>query len=151
MTTGQVPETIMTGDTADISHIADFTWFNWIMFQDNVPDYPDGKETLGHYLGLAIDMAFALTAKILKPNGKFVCRTTLRHLNDTELQSSVHLNKQQQIDTSIGMHLGPVATAQDFDPKDLTPDPAYFDNTHVIDPDYGNAKITHKMGDNYFS
>ncbi len=31
MTTGQVPETIMTGNTADISHIAEFGWYNWVM------------------------------------------------------------------------------------------------------------------------
>jgi hypothetical protein len=37
MTAGQVPETIMTGDTADISHIAEFAWFDWVMFRDNVP------------------------------------------------------------------------------------------------------------------
>jgi hypothetical protein len=32
MTAGQVPETIMTGNTADISHIAEFGWYNWVMF-----------------------------------------------------------------------------------------------------------------------
>ncbi len=47
MTAGQVPETIMTGDTADISHIAEFAWFDWVMFRDNVPAYPDNKLTLG--------------------------------------------------------------------------------------------------------
>ncbi len=47
MTAGQVPETIMTGDTADISHIAEIAWFDWVMFRDNVPAYPDNKMTLG--------------------------------------------------------------------------------------------------------
>jgi hypothetical protein len=32
MTAGQVPGTIMTGNTADISHIAEFGWYNWVMF-----------------------------------------------------------------------------------------------------------------------
>ncbi len=66
MTAGQVPETIMTGNTADISHIAEFSWYNWVMFQDNEPSYPDDKLILGHYLGPAIDTGSALTAKILK-------------------------------------------------------------------------------------
>jgi hypothetical protein len=30
MTAGQVPETIMTGNTNDISHIAEFGWCNWL-------------------------------------------------------------------------------------------------------------------------
>jgi hypothetical protein len=47
MTAGQVPETIMTSDTADISHIAEFAWFDWVMFRDNVPAYPDNEMTLG--------------------------------------------------------------------------------------------------------
>ncbi len=41
MTDGEVPETIMTGSTADISHISQFGWYDWVMFQDNTPTYPD--------------------------------------------------------------------------------------------------------------
>ncbi len=47
MTASQVPETIMTGDTPDISNIAEFAWFDWVMFRDNVSAYPDYKMTLG--------------------------------------------------------------------------------------------------------
>ena len=67
MTAGEVPETIMTGDTGDISHIAEFAWFDWVMFRDNVPGYSDSKETLGRYLGPAIDTGSALMAKISSP------------------------------------------------------------------------------------
>ena len=93
MTAGQVPETIMTGSTADISHIAEFGWYDWVMYRDNVPSYPDDRLILGRYLGPATDIGSALTAKILQPNGQFVCRWTLRHLTDEELQSSVRLDK----------------------------------------------------------
>jgi hypothetical protein len=48
-------------------------------------------------------------------------------------------------------HLGPVATADDFEAEDLTPGPAYFDDTHIIDPDYDDAEITPEMGDNYLT
>ena len=44
------------------------------MFQDNVLTYyPNDKLVLGRYLGLAIDMGFALTANILIDNLQFVC------------------------------------------------------------------------------
>jgi len=61
MTAGQVPETIMTGSTADISHIAEFGWYDWVMYRDNIPSYPDDKLILGRYLGPATDVGLALT------------------------------------------------------------------------------------------
>jgi hypothetical protein len=87
----------------------------------------------------------------LKANCQFVCRTIVQPLNDDELQSSVHQKERQDFDQSIVTHLGSAATADDFEAKDLTPDPAYFDDTHIIDPDYGDAEITLKMGDNYLT
>jgi hypothetical protein len=77
MTAGQVPETIMTGNTTNISHIAEFGWYDWVMFLDNKPSYPDDRLILGCYLGPAIDTGSTLTAKILKLNVVFVCRSTL--------------------------------------------------------------------------
>jgi hypothetical protein len=65
MTNGKRPETIMTGSNADISHIYEFGWYDWVMFRDNVPTFPDVKLTLGQYLGPATDVGSALTAKIL--------------------------------------------------------------------------------------
>ena len=148
MTAGQVPETIMTGSTADISHIAEFGWYDWVMYRDNILSYPDDKLILGRYLGPAMDFGSALTAKILQPNGQFVCRLTLRHLNDEELQSPVHLDKQRQFDGSVATHLGPASTVQDFPAKNLTPDPDHYDETDPIDPDHSDVEITSKMGDN---
>ena len=107
----------MTGSTADISHIAEFGWYDWVMYQDNIPSYPDNKLILGRYLGPATDIGSALTAKILQPNGQFVCRSTLRHLTDDELQSSVDLDKQRQFDESVVNHLGPASTFRISQPK----------------------------------
>ncbi len=48
MTNGKVPETIMTGSTANISHICEFDgWYDWVMFRDNIPTFPDVKFILG--------------------------------------------------------------------------------------------------------
>jgi hypothetical protein len=151
MTAGQVPETIMTGSTADISHIAEFGWYDWVMYRNNIPSYPDDKLILGRYLGPATDIGSALTTKILQPNGQFVCRSTLRHLTDEELQSSVHLDKRRQFDESVATHFGPASTVQDFPAENLTPDPDHYDDTDPIDPDHGDAEITPEMGDNYLS
>ena len=72
MTAGQVPETIMTSDTAKISQICQFGWYDWVMYYDHTT-FPDDKALLGRYLGPAINVGSILTAKILKPNGQYVC------------------------------------------------------------------------------
>jgi hypothetical protein len=151
MTADQVPETITTGYTTNISHIAEFGWYDWVMFYDNEPSYPDDKLILECYLGPAIDTGLALTAKILKSNGVFACRSTLPHLIDEELSSSIHKDMRHKFDESIEHHPGPAALPQDFPSEDLTQDPAYFDSTNAIDPEYDEAEITPKIKDNYLS
>jgi hypothetical protein len=151
MTTGQVPETIMTRNTAAISHIAEFGWYDWVMFRDKGHSYPDDKLILGHYLGPAIDTGSALTTKILKSNDVFICRSTLRHLTDEELNSSVCKDMRRRFDESIEHHLGPAALPQDFPAEDLTPDLTYFDDTNANDPKYGDVEIAPEIGDNYLS
>jgi hypothetical protein len=61
---------------------------------------------LGRYLGPATDVSSALTAKILKLNGQYVCRSTLRHLTDEELQCSVHKTLCNDFMTSVIAALG---------------------------------------------
>jgi hypothetical protein len=121
------------------------------MFHDIEPSFPDDKFILGHYLGPAIDTGSALTAKILKSNGVFVCRSTLQHLTDEEFDSPVHNDMRCKFDKSIENHLGPGALLQDFPAENLTPDPTYYDDTDAMDSEYGNAEVTPKIGDNYLS
>jgi hypothetical protein len=122
MTNGKVPETIMTGSTADISCICEFSWYDWVMFRDNVPTFPDVKLTLGRYLAPANDVGSALTAKILKSNGQTVCRSALWHLNDEEIHCPIHQEMPRVFNESITHCLEPNATEQDFPAEDLTPD-----------------------------
>jgi hypothetical protein len=88
ITAGQMPETIMTGNTADISHIAEFGWYDWVIFLDNKPSYPDNKLNLGCYLGPAIDTESALIAKILKSNR---CLSADPPCNTSLMRSSIAL------------------------------------------------------------
>ncbi len=122
MTNGKVPETIITGSTANISHICEFGWYDWVMFRDNVPTFPDVKLTLRQYLGPATNIGSALTAKILKSNGQTICRPTLWHLNDEEIHCPIPQEMRRVFNESITHHLGPNAMEQDFPVEDLTPD-----------------------------
>jgi hypothetical protein len=40
---------------------------------------------------------------------------------------------------------------QDFPAEDLTPDLTYYDDTNVMDPEYGDAEVMPEIGDNYLS
>jgi hypothetical protein len=104
-TNGQVPEMIMTGTTADISHISEFGWYDWVMFRDNTPTFPEGNIVLGRYLGPATDVGGMMTAKILKENGQFVYCSTLRHLTKEETDSPAHKDM-----TLRRVHRGPTRT-----------------------------------------
>jgi hypothetical protein len=90
-------------------------------------------------------------AKILQSNGVFVCKSPLQHLTDEELDSSVHKDMRHNFDESIEHHLGLAALPQDFPAEDLTSDPTYYDDTNVMDPEYGDAEVTPEKGDNYLS
>ena len=70
MTACQVPETIMTGNTADISHIAEFAWFDWVVFRHQVPGYPNNKMTLGRYPTLALPWTRALPGYVQDLEGQ---------------------------------------------------------------------------------
>jgi hypothetical protein len=132
MTNGKVPETIMTGSSTNISHLCEFGWYDWVMFRDNVPMFPDVELTLGQYLGPATNVGSALTAKILKSNGQTVCRSTLQHLNNKEIHCPIHQEMGRVFNESIAHHLGPNAMEQDFPAEDLTPDYDFYDNNHDL-------------------
>jgi hypothetical protein len=151
MTNGKVPETIMTGITADISHICEFGWYDWVMFRDNVPTFTDVKMTLGQNLGPATNVGSVLIAKILKPNGQTVCRSTPRHLNDKEIHCPIHQELRRVFNETISHLLGPNAMEQDFPAEDLTPDYDFYDDDHDLDPDHGDLEVTPEVGDNYLN
>ena len=84
MLQGETPETVMSGDTLDISQFCELGFYEWIMFREE-PDhaqFPADNPILGRYLGPAIDVGPAMTAKILKSNGEVIFRSTYRALTD---------------------------------------------------------------------
>ncbi len=57
---GQVPETILSRETADILPFATFKWYTWVLFRDTSLPYPDDTMVLGRELGPAIDIRPAI-------------------------------------------------------------------------------------------
>jgi hypothetical protein len=112
---GETPETMLTGETADISEFAEFGWYDWIKSRETVVPYPEDKPVLGRYLGPSTDIGPAMMAKILKSNGQYVHRTTLRGLMDDEVWDEDEIKSRELFDEEIDQRLGPKAKQEDFD------------------------------------
>ena len=63
---GEVPETVMYGETSDIDQFSDLGWYEWIYFIDNTVQFTDENIVLRIYLVPIIDIGPVLTAIILK-------------------------------------------------------------------------------------
>jgi hypothetical protein len=164
-TGGEVPGTIIKGGTADISQVCKFAWYDWVMFHDTVNTiaFPDKRLTLGRYLGPATDVGLALTAKILKQNGQYFCRSTLRHLTPEETLCTAQIAARLHFDNMITKRIGRKSVPGDFPVEDLTPEYEHY-RGHTIEEDTDNAYEeglpnnndleplpTPEAGDNYIS
>ncbi len=129
----------------------------------NTITFTDKRLTLGRYLGPAIDIGSTLTAKILKQNGQYVCRLTLRHLTPEETLCAVQIAARLHFGNMIAEHIGPKSVPGDFPAEDLTPEYEHY-RGHTIEDDMDNAYEedlpdnndldplpTPKAGDNYIS
>ena len=154
MLEGEVPETMMTGQTADISNLCEYEWYEWVMFRDALASYPDDPLTLGKYLGPAIDVGSAMTYRILKANGQVVCRTTVRPLTAAEEVCAAVTARKRAFTDSIDAALGPAPSTDDFLPDDLTPEYEPFEDPMVEDGLEGTADElppTPEMYDSYLN
>eukprot|EP00804_Cyclotella_cryptica_P001676 CCRYP_009051-RA/>CCRYP_009051-RA protein AED:0.08 eAED:0.08 QI:0/0/0/1/0.5/0.6/5/0/841 len=52
---GRVPETVVSGETADISPFCEFGFWDWVKFRDQGVAFPGDALVLGKYLGPSID------------------------------------------------------------------------------------------------
>ena len=148
---GESPETLINGETPDISAFGEFGWYDWVKFRDTQVAYPEEKFVLGRYLGPSFDVGPAMTAKILKSNGEYFHSSTYRHLTQDEYKSPAEIKLREQFDTTVEAKLGVSSKDTEF-VKDLidadTPHlPRYEDNTtksnDFTSPDRDSLKDEH--------
>ena len=94
---GEVPETLVSGETPDISEFASFQWYEWVKFRDQQVSFPHNNFVLGRYLGPSFGIGPAMTAKILKKNAEYVHRSTYRSLTDDELNDPWRLLRDSNL------------------------------------------------------
>ena len=115
---GEVPDTMIKGETSDISQFCQHAWYEWIKFRDTALSFPEPKMVLGRYLGPSIDIGPAMTAKILKANGQVVYRSTYRALTEEEWVSEDEKKERQTFDESVETKLGPKMNWEDLPSED---------------------------------
>ena len=114
---GQVPETIMSGQPADISHLAELAWYDWVMFWGTKEGYPDYKEVYGRWLGPATDIGPAMCSKILQQNGQVIYTSSYRPLTEEEWESAKERELRDEFDAAIKSKLGDAVTDKDLEEK----------------------------------
>ena len=65
MLDGEVPKTLMSGETSDVSQSCKLERFKWVMFWDGTAPFTDDVLKLGHYLGPSLDVGPVMTAQVL--------------------------------------------------------------------------------------
>ncbi|KAL7475891.1 hypothetical protein ACHAW6_001785 [Cyclotella cf. meneghiniana] len=65
---GGVPETVVLGETADISPFCEFSFWDWVKFREDGVTFPDNQMVLGKYLGPSIDVGPVMMKQAMKAN-----------------------------------------------------------------------------------
>jgi hypothetical protein len=100
-----VPETLVSGETSDISPFCELEWYQWVKFRDTQTPFLNDK-MLGRYLGPSFDVGPAMCVKILKSNGQIVHRLTYQALNNNEMGTRVEVEAMELFDWLIVERFG---------------------------------------------
>lgn len=130
---GQVPQQLVTGQSCDISRIAEFGWYQWIYWYDQQADFPSPKKVIGRYLGPTRDIGSALTAKILKENGNYAWRSSFVAVSDDEMKQPEMIKRMEEFDKNILEVLGDPIDVDEF-PEERTPDYVPYEEDDELPP-----------------
>ena len=103
---GEVPETLMRGETYDISALCQHGFYDWVRYRDPDAQYPDEDRPLGRYLGPIDDVGSERAAKILLSNGEYLVRTTFEALTKEEMADPVQAKAREEWDKELKERLG---------------------------------------------
>jgi hypothetical protein len=111
---GQVPESRVKGEPADISTISEYEWYEWVKFCDTSTSFPVSKVHSGRYVGAVIDIGPVMARKILKANGEVMYCAYVRSFTPEEIASPVEKQARLDFDIEVEQKLGPSMTKYDF-------------------------------------
>jgi hypothetical protein len=97
----------------------DYHWYEWVKFWDGEAKFPEPREVLGRWLGPSLDVGPAMTAKIIKSNGKVMHLSSYRKLNPEELVDEEETQKRTLFTKLITTRLGAPMTLDDLTALDI--------------------------------
>ena len=77
---------------------------------------------IGRWLGPAIDVGNTMTYKILRPDGGYVCRSTLRYWTSNEEANPVRMAERLSFMNQLNSCIGHAAKFSGFPLNGLTPE-----------------------------
>ena len=115
---GECGATIIFGETADISHLVEFSFYDWIWFISPKESHLD-RMMLGRWLGPSLDVGEALTYAILTPTAEVIHRSSVIPLSTEEKNSEeIKLLKKKYMETlerKLGDRLKGIEVTDDDD------------------------------------
>jgi hypothetical protein len=154
---GEVPATILTGDTPDISHLAEFGWYDWCWYI-SPEDVTLLRKSLGRYLGPSTDVGDALCSRILTNKATILNRTSVIPLSDEDKRSESVQKQKEAFELSLKTALGKrYILAKDVmdDEDEVTPEfkeyEPILDQEPKIEPLKEADEVQHEAFDKYIS
>ena len=87
-------------------NLCQFSWYEWVYFQEHTAAFLHNKEVLGHLLGPACGAGNEMAQWILKANVQVVPHHSIRSLHLGELTSPRRQSKRQSFDALIERRFG---------------------------------------------
>ena len=124
---GEVPETILRGTTADISHVCEFAWYQWVIYNEPNPEtskFSESQERLGRYLGpTQPGIGSVMSYYVLNEKGVPLRRTTVRALTPEEQESESKTAIKKAFDIIIRKKLGSGMLGERQQQQEIPPPP----------------------------
>jgi hypothetical protein len=98
---GQVPETVVSGLTPDISNLAEFGWYDPVWYVNYKQDEDFKRVHLGRYLGPSFEYGQELCYKVLNWFGKVLHRSSVYSLTDDDKRNPAVTEKLVALDAEI--------------------------------------------------
>lgn len=101
---GDTPSCVLTGDTPDISHLCEFSWYDYVWFIDSNDQL--NKRKLARYLGPSHDIGQAMASKILNSTGRELSYTSVIPLSVEDRNDEIVKKQITEYDDKLKESLG---------------------------------------------
>ena len=101
----QTPDTLITGQTTDISAICELGWYNWCYYRDTSSKFPSPVERLSIVIGTENHVGVAMSRWVMNDHCNVLPCQTLCYLNIVDINSDIEEQKLKYFDVKIQLKL----------------------------------------------